>query len=121
MGTDYPNTVKYKEAMSVSSPIIPPFDAIRAAIERHQTFYITTHVGPDGDAIGPALALKTALENLGKTVTYVSRDGVPQSSQFVARADQVLLSGARRRALRLRVRARLRWHARARGFGLRAD
>ena len=92
MGTDYPNTVKYKEAMSVSSPIIPPFDAIRAAIERHQTFYLTTHVGPDGDAIGPALALKTALENLGKTVIYVSRDGVPQSSQFVARADQVLLS-----------------------------
>ena len=75
--------------MSVSSPIIPPFDAICAAIERNQTFYLTTHVGPDGDAIGPALALKTALENLGKTVTYVSRDGVPQSSQFVARAEQV--------------------------------
>lgn len=76
--------------MSVSpSPILPPFAAIRAAIDRSQTFYITTHVGPDGDAIGPALALKTALENLGKTVTYVSRDGVPQSSQFVPRADQV--------------------------------
>ncbi len=78
--------------MSVSSPIIPPFDAIRAAIERNQTFYITTHVGPDGDAVGPALALKTALENLGKTAIYVSRDGVPQSSQFLARADQVMLA-----------------------------
>ena len=78
--------------MSVSSPIIPPFEAIRAAIERNQTFYITTHVGPDGDAVGPALALKTALENLGKTATYVSRDGVPQSSQFLACADQVMLA-----------------------------
>lgn len=74
------------------SPILPPFDAIRAAIERSQTFYITTHVGPDGDAIGPALALKTALENLGKTVTYVSRDGVPQSSQFLPRTDEVSLT-----------------------------
>ncbi len=69
----------------------PPFEAIRAVIERNQTFYITTHVGPDGDAIGPALALKTALEHLGKTAVYVSRDGVPQSSQFLARTDEVLL------------------------------
>ena len=70
----------------------PPYAAIRAAIERNQTFYITTHVGPDGDAIGPALALKTALENMGKTVTYVSRDGVPQSSRFLPRTDQVALA-----------------------------
>lgn len=71
------------------SPVIPPVAAIRAAIERSQTFYITTHVGPDADAIGPALALKTALENRGKSVVYVSRDGVPQSSQFLARANEV--------------------------------
>ena len=82
-----------KPAMSdFSSSVIPPFEAIRAVIERNQSFYLTTHVGPDGDAIGPALALKTALENLGKTVTYVSRDGVPQSSQFLARTDQVSLA-----------------------------
>ena len=70
----------------------PPFDAIRGAIERNQTFYLTTHVGPDGDAIGPALALKAALENLGKAATYVSRDGVPQSSRFIPRTDEVLLA-----------------------------
>ena len=52
-----------------------------------------------GDAIGPTLALKTALENLGKTVTYVSCDGVPQSSQFVARADQMALAIAVRRSM----------------------
>lgn len=70
----------------------PPFEAIRAAIERHQNIYITTHVGPDGDAVGPALALKSALETQGKRVVYVSRDGVPQSSRFIPNAEQVLLA-----------------------------
>ncbi len=79
--------------MSVSpSTIAPPFDQIRAVIERNHSFYITTHVGPDADAVGPALALKTALENLGKVAVYVSRDGVPRSSQFLKRSDEVLLA-----------------------------
>ena len=90
---------------------VPPFDAIGAAIERNQSFYITTHVGPDGDAVGPALALKAALEARGKTATYVSRDGVPQSSRFLAHADRVLLAPPAGRALRLRP---LFWTATAR-------
>ncbi len=67
----------------------PPFDEIRAAIERHKTFYITTHVGPDGDAVGPAIALQMALYNAGKRAVYVSRDGVPTSSRFLKGADRV--------------------------------
>lgn len=70
----------------------PPFSAIARAIERHNSFYITTHIGPDGDAVGPALALKIALEERGKRAVYVSRDGVPTSSRFLARSDEVLLS-----------------------------
>lgn len=68
----------------------PPFEALAAAFERNQTFYIATHVGPDGDAIGSALALKAALEARGKTVYYVSRDGAPQSTRFLAATDEVL-------------------------------
>ena len=70
---------------------MPPFDLIRAAIARHQTFYITTHVGPDGDAIGSALALQMALQNAGKRAVYVSRDGVPHSSRFLAGHERVEL------------------------------
>ena len=76
----------------LSTVIEPPFEAIRAAIERNQTFYIATHVGPDGDAIGPALALRKALENMGKFAVYISRDGVPQSSRFVSDSDKVMLN-----------------------------
>ncbi len=70
---------------------MPPFDAIRAAIARYQTFYITTHVGPDGDAVGPAIALQMALYNAGKRAVYVSRDGVPHSSRFLRGSDRVEL------------------------------
>lgn len=69
----------------------PPFEAIRAAIERNKTFYITTHVGPDGDAVGPAIALQMALHNAGKRAVYVSRDGVPQSSRFLRGHERVEL------------------------------
>ncbi len=68
----------------------PPFEAIAAALARYQKFYISTHIGPDGDAVGPALALKIALEMQGKTAIYVSRDGVPPSSRFLPRCDEVL-------------------------------
>lgn len=67
-------------------------ESIREIVNRGEKFYITTHVGPDGDAIGTALAWKLALEAQGKTVVYVSRDGVPASSKFVPHADEVLTS-----------------------------
>ena len=69
---------------------MPPLDDIAAAIARCETFYITTHVGPDGDAIGTGLALKLGLEALGKTAVYVSRDGVPPSCRFLPHLDGVL-------------------------------
>lgn len=61
----------------------PPFAAIESAIEQHDTFLIAAHVGPDGDAIGSGLALKMALESRGKSVEFVSTDGVPQGCRFV--------------------------------------
>ena len=70
--------------------ITPPFAAIADAIARFQKFYIATHVGPDGDAVGPALALKWALEAQGKTAVYVSRDGVPPSSRYLPGYEEVL-------------------------------
>ena len=68
----------------------PPFEALTEALSRHQKFYVTTHVGPDGDAIGSALALKLGLESLGKEVVYVCRDGVPSSCRFLPCVEEVL-------------------------------
>lgn len=49
-------------------------DAIRA----RQSFIVTSHARPDGDAIGSSLALAFALDQLGKQVTVVLRDPVPR-------------------------------------------
>src|SRR6185503_11414260 len=48
-------------------------DAIR---ERHR-FVLTSHVRPDGDAIGSQLAMAFALRHLGKDVRVVDRDPPP--------------------------------------------
>jgi phosphoesterase RecJ-like protein len=48
-------------------------DAIRA----RRRFVITSHVRPDGDAIGSALAMAYALHDLGKDVRVVFRDPPP--------------------------------------------
>ena len=61
----------------------PPIDDILAAINRHQTFLIAGHVGPDGDAIGSGLALRLALSAMRKEAWMVSTDGVPSSCQFL--------------------------------------
>lgn len=41
-------------------------DEILKEIEKAQTIVILTHESPDGDAVGSSLAMKLALENLGK-------------------------------------------------------
>jgi phosphoesterase RecJ-like protein len=41
-------------------------DAVAKAIRSHDRFVITTHENPDGDALGSILAMKLALEQLGK-------------------------------------------------------
>ena len=43
----------------------------------HQSFLITSHARPDGDAIGSALALMHLLEPMGKRVTVAFADRIP--------------------------------------------
>jgi phosphoesterase RecJ-like protein len=47
------------------------------ALLARQSFVLTSHARPDGDAIGSSMALALALESLGKTVSVVLRDPVP--------------------------------------------
>jgi phosphoesterase RecJ-like protein len=68
----------------------PPFEAILAAIEKYQTFLIVAHVGPDGDAIGSALALRLALRAKDKDSWVVSTDAVPPSCRFLPDWDRVV-------------------------------
>ena len=68
--------------------------AVADAIRTRQSFLITSHARPDGDAIGSSMALALALESLGRQTTVVFRDPVPlQYRDFPAvdRVDRVSL------------------------------
>ncbi len=50
-----------------------------------QKFVITTHLQPDGDAVGSALGLSLGLESAGKEVTLVAADPLPPRYAFLKR------------------------------------
>jgi phosphoesterase RecJ-like protein len=59
-------------------------------IRSSSSFLLTTHEGPDGDAIGSSLALASFLRNIGKDVTVHYQDRVPDLYTFLPGTDTVL-------------------------------
>jgi phosphoesterase RecJ-like protein len=53
---------------------------------------LTMHRGPDGDALGSALALASALREMGREVTVYNPDELPYNFKFLRGADQVARS-----------------------------
>lgn len=66
--------------------------AVADAIRTRQTFIITSHARPDGDAIGSTLALAFALEQVGKKTLAVLRDPVPASYQSFPGVDRLVIA-----------------------------
>jgi phosphoesterase RecJ-like protein len=60
-------------------------DRIRAA----QRVLVTSHIRPDGDAIGSSLALGIAILDLGKQVQIVLSDGIPMSFRHLPGAELI--------------------------------
>ncbi len=63
-----------------------------AAIQSRQSFVLTSHARPDGDAIGSQIALGLALEALGKTVRWVDHDAAPQPYRHFPAVDRIEVS-----------------------------
>lgn len=59
------------------------------AIQNASDVMLTTHVLPDGDAIGSLLGLKAALEAMGKNVTAALSDEVPPYLRFLPGVDSI--------------------------------
>ena len=64
---------------------------------------VLSHMRPDGDAIGSALALAQALINLGKDVTVVNQDGVPNSLKFLPQSEIVKMPSELKEPLSVNV------------------
>jgi len=63
--------------------------AIKTRFSTANNILIVSHVRPDGDAIGSLLALGLALQQAGKTVQMVLKDGVPASFHHLAGYEQI--------------------------------
>lgn len=63
---------------------------IVAEIAASSSFLVSSHEGPDGDAVGSSLALATYLLKLGKDVTVFFKDPVPDLYAFLPLADRVV-------------------------------
>lgn len=63
---------------------------IRERIASAQKVMVTTHLRPDGDAIGALLGLGLALEGAGKAVQMVSLDGIPSTFKHLPGSARVL-------------------------------
>ena len=62
---------------------------ITDVIKQYDRFIILSHIRPDGDAIGSTIAIGSTLEAMGKTVTYVNEDGVPDSLAFLPGSNKI--------------------------------
>ena len=58
-------------------------------LQEHESFVITTHVNPDGDAIGSLLALGSFLEKMNKKVHLVIDDEITASYKFLKGLEKI--------------------------------
>lgn len=61
-------------------------------IARHQSFFITSHARPDGDAIGTALAFMHLLDALGKESVVAFADPIPSTYLALPGVERVVHS-----------------------------
>ena len=69
--------------------------AVMEAIRRHRSFMVSSHVNPEGDALGSAFALAALIRRLGKRAVVANDGGIPKVFDFIPRAAPALARGAR--------------------------
>ena len=65
------------------------YQAILSVFECHRSFALSTHINPDGDAIGSELALYSFLQELGKEVQIFNADPAPLNYEFLPFCDAI--------------------------------
>jgi phosphoesterase RecJ-like protein len=66
-----------------------PHEAFREFVDAHLEFLVTSHVDPDGDALGSSLGLALALRQIGRTVIVVNESPVPELLRFLPGSETV--------------------------------
>jgi len=63
-------------------------------VQNNDKFLITTHISPDGDGIGSALALSRGLKTLGKKAIIVDHSPTPSNLKFLLEDDSEIIQPA---------------------------
>ncbi len=63
------------------------FNTLFDTIKQNNSFVITTHMNPDGDAIGSELALARYLKSIGKQVRIINHSHTPEFLRFIINTD----------------------------------
>jgi len=64
-------------------------DDVVRLIRENEDFFLVTHLGPDGDALGSQVALGRFLKKLGKRVAMINSDAPPYSLDWMPGGDDV--------------------------------
>jgi phosphoesterase RecJ-like protein len=64
-------------------------DDVLALVREHDRFFVTTHLGPDGDALGSQIALGRFLQKLGKSAAMINSDEADQNLDWMPGAEDV--------------------------------
>ena len=67
---------------------------VAGALRARQSFVLTSHARPDGDAVGSQLALALALDRLGKVVRLVDKDPVPAPYRAFPGVDRIEIAAS---------------------------
>ena len=65
--------------MTPRAPASPERAALHQFIARHHKFLLTTHINPDGDAIGSEVAFARMLRALGKSARVLNDSPTPHA------------------------------------------
>lgn len=67
------------------------FDSVISFVREHDGFTLLSHISPDGDTLGAALALFQLLKKLGKTAEVVCANPVPKIYAFLPCSESVVM------------------------------
>ena len=63
---------------------------ISRAIDEAESFFLTSHLNPDGDAVGSILAFKWLLSKIGRDATLFMTDTIPDNFKFLPGAGEIV-------------------------------
>lgn len=64
---------------------------INDLLTSHHKFVLTTHINPDGDAIGSEMAMAGYLRHLGKEVLIINNSATPNNYQFLDKNKEIIV------------------------------